>query len=126
MRITNKQKELIAQRIAKKVAGNYKSKSVAKHPSFVKYRKAKDKADAMWQKYDELRDLSRDMQNDLAENIFGENLRYIYIDDDTGKTKITSYHLKDSIIDELHLMELSSHESVDDIINEVSKKFEIK
>ena len=28
MRITNKQKELIAQRIAKKVAGNYKSKSV--------------------------------------------------------------------------------------------------
>ena len=126
MRITNKQKELIAQRIAKKVAGNYKSKSVAKHPAFVKYRKAKDKADAMWQKYDELRDLSRDMQNDLAENIFGENLRYIYIDDDTGKTKITSYHLRDSIIDELHLMELSSHESVDDIINEVSKKFEIK
>ena len=42
------------------------------------------------------------------------------------KTKITSYHLRDSIIDELHLMELSSHESVDDIINEVSKKFEIK
>ena len=126
MRITNKQKELIAQRIAKKVAGNYKSKSVAKHPVFVKYKKAKDKADAMWQKYDELRDLSRDMQNNLAEDIFGEDLRYIYIDDDTGKTKITSYHLKDSIIDELHLMELSSHESVDDIINEVSKKFEIK
>ena len=126
MRITNKQKELIAQRIAKKVAGNYKSKSVAKHPAFVKYRKAKDKTDVMWQKYDDLRDLSRDMQNNLAEDIFGEDLRYIYIDDDTGKTKITSYHLKDSIIDELHLMELSSHESVDDIINEVSKKFEIK
>ena len=126
MRITNKQKELIAQRIAKKVAGNYKSKSVAKHPAFVKYRKAKDKADAMWQKYDDLRDLSRDMQNNLAEDIFGEDLRYIYIDDDTGKTKVTSSHLKDSIIDELHLMELSSHESVDDIINEVSKKFEIK
>ena len=126
MRITNKQKELIAQRIAKKVSRNYKSKSVAKHPAFVKYKKAKDKANAMYQKYDALRDVSVDMQNNLAENIFGENLRYIYIDDDTGRTKITSYHLRDSIIDELHLMELSSHESVDDIINEVSKKFEIK
>lgn len=126
MRITNKQKELIAKKIAKKVSSNYKSKSVAKHPAFVKYKKAKDKANAMYQKYDALRDVSVDMQNNLAENIFGEDLRYIYIDDDTGRTKITSYHLKDSIIDELHLMELSSHESVDDIINEVSKKFEIK
>mgnify|MGYP003661782483 CR=1 FL=1 len=126
MRITNKQKELIARKIAKKVSGNYKSKSVAKHPTFVKYKKAKDKANAMYQKYDALRDVSVDMQNNLAENIFGEDLRYIYIDDDTGRTKIISYHLKDSIIDELHLMELSSHESVDDIINEVSKKFEIK
>ena len=126
MRITNKQKELIAEKIAKKVSGNYKSKSIANHPAFVKYKKAKDKANAVYQKYDALRDVSVDMRNNLAENIFGEDLHYIYIDDDTGRTKITTYHLKDSIIDELHLMELSSHESVDDIINEVSKKFEIK
>ena len=126
MRITNKQKELIAEKIAKKVIGNYKSKSIANHPAFVKFKKAKDKADAMYQKYDDLRDVSRNMQNTLTEDIFGEDLRFIYIDDDTGRTKITSYHLRDSIIDELHLMELSSHESVDDIINEVSKKFEIK
>ena len=126
MRITNKQKELIAQKIANKVAGNYKSRTVANHPSFVKYRKAKDKADAMYQKYDALMDVSRNLKNTLAEDIFGEGVSYIYIDDDTGKTKITSYYLKDSIVDELHLMELSSHENIDDIINEVSKKFEIK
>ena len=126
MRITNKQKELIAEKIAKKVVGNYKSKSIANHPAFVKFKKAKDKANAMYKKYDDLRDISVAMQNTLKENIFGEDLRFIYIDDDTGRTKITTYHLKDSIVDELHLMELSSHESVDDIINEVSKKFNIK
>jgi len=126
MRITNKQKELIAEKIAKKVVGNYKSKSIANHPAFVKFKKAKDKANAMYKKYDDLRDISVAMQNTLKENIFGEDLRFIYIDDDTGRTKITTYHLKDSIVDELHLMELSSHESVDDIINEVSKKFKIK
>jgi len=125
MRITNKQKELIAEKIAKKVVGNYKSKSIANHPAFVKFKKAKDKANAMYKKYDDLRDISVAMQNTLKENIFGEDLRFIYIDDDTGRTKITTYHLKDSIVDELHLMELSSHESVDDIINEVSKKFKI-
>ena len=126
MRITNKQKELIAQKIANKVAGNYKSRTVANHPAFVKYRKAKDKADAMYQKYDALMDVSRNLKNTLTEDIFGEGVSYIYIDDDTGKTKITSYYLKDSIVDELHLMELSSHENIDDIINEVSKKFEVK
>ena len=125
MRITNKQKELIAEKIAKKVIGNYKPKSIANHPAFVKFKKAKDKANAMYQKYDDLRDVSRNMQNTLKEDIFGEDLGFIYIDDDTGRTKITSYYLKDSIVDELHLMELSSHESVDDIINEVSKKFKI-
>ena len=126
MRITNKQKDLLSRKITDKLIKTTKLKSIANHPAFVKFKKAKDKANAMYQKYDALRDVSVDMQNNLAENIFGENLRYIYIDDDTGRTKITSYHLRDSIIDELHLMELSSHESVDDIINEVSKKFEIK
>ena len=126
MRITNKQKELIARQIAKKVSNNFKSKSVANHPAFVKYRKAKDKADAMYRKYDALTDVSRNLKSTLAEDIFGKGVSYIYIDDDTGKTKITSYYLKDSIVDELHLMELSSHENIDDIINEVSKKFELK
>jgi len=124
MRITNKQKELIAQKIANKVLGNYKSKSVANHPAFVKYKKAKDKAEAMYEKYDALNDVCRNLKNTLAEDIFGEGVSYIYIDNDTGKTKITSYYLKDSIIDELHLMELSSHENIDDIISEVSKKFQ--
>jgi len=126
MRITNKQKELIAQKIANKVAGNYKSRTVANHPAFVKYKKAKDKADALYEKYDALRDVYHRLKDTLAEEIFGEDVSYIYIDSDTGKTKITSYYLKDSIVNELHLMELSSHENIDDIINEVSKKFEIK
>jgi len=126
MRITNKQKELIAQKIANKVLVNYKSRTVANHPAFVKYRKAKTKANAMYEKYDALNDVCRNLKNTLAEDIFGEGVSYIYIDDDTGKTKITSYYLKDSIVDELHLMELSSHENIDDIINEVSKKFEVK
>ena len=126
MRITKKQKELIAEKISKKVGSNFKSKSVAKHPVFVKYKKAKDKAQVVYDKYDALRNVYCDMKDTLTEDIFGEGVRYIYIDDDTGKTRVTSYHLKDSIVDELHLMELSSHENIDDIINEVSKKFEIK
>ena len=126
MRITNKQKELIAQKIANKVAGNYKSRTVANHPAFAKYKKARDKANAMYEKYDALRDIYCNMKDTLIKDIFGEGVSYIHIDDDTGKTKITSYYLKDSIVDELHLMELSSHENINDIINEVSKKFEIK
>ena len=126
MRITNKQKELIAEKISKKVVAKFKSKSVAKHPVFIKYKKARDKAQVVYDKYDALRNVYCDMKDTLTEDIFGEGVRYIYIDDDTGKTRVTSYHLKDSIVDELHLMELSSHENLDDIINEVSKKFEIK
>ena len=126
MRITNKQKELIAKKIAKKVVAKFKSKSVAKHPAFVKYKKARDKAQVVYDKYNALREAYGDMKDTLTEDIFGEGVRYIYIDDDTGRTRVTSYHLKDSIVDELHLMELSSHENIDDIINEVSKKFEIK
>ena len=126
MRITNKQKELISKKIANKVAENYKSRTVANHPAFVKYKKAKDKAQVVYDKYNTLREAYGDMKDTLTEDIFGEGASYIYIDDDTGKTKITSYYLKDSIVDELHLMELSSHENIDDIINEVSKKFEIK
>ena len=126
MRITNRQKELIAEKIVKKVGSSFKSKSVAKNPTFVKYKKAKDKADAMWKKYDVLRDEYNSMQGDLVEKIFGEDLSFIHIDKETGKTKFTSYELKYKVIDELHLMELSSHENIDDIINEVSKKFEIK
>ncbi len=126
MRITNRQKELIAEKIVKKVKSSFKSKSVAKHPAFVKYKKARDKADAMWKKYDVLRDEYNSMQGDLVEKIFGEDLSFIHIDKETGKTKFTSYELKYKVIDELHLMELSSHENIDDIINEVSKKFEVK
>jgi len=80
----------------------------------------------LYEKYDALRDVYHSLKDTLAEEIFGEDVSYIHIDSDTGKTKITSYYLKDSIVDELHLMELSSHENIDDIINEVSKKFEIK
>ena len=126
MRITNKQKELIAEKIVKKVGSNFKSKSVAKNPNFVKYKKAKDKADAMWKKYDVLRDVYNSMQGDLVEKIFGEDLSFIHIDKETGKTQFTAYELRYKVIDELHLMELSRHENIDDIINEVSKKFEIK
>jgi len=126
MRITNKQKELIAEKIVKKVLGNFKSKSVAKHPVFVKYKKAKDKADALYEKYDALRDEYHSMQSDLVEKILGEDFSFIHIDSTTGKTKFTSYELKYKVIDELHLMELSSHENIDDIINELSKRFEVK
>ena len=126
MRITNRQKELIAEKIVKKVKSSFKSKSVAKHPAFVKYKKARDKAQVVYDKANALREAYGDMKDTMKEDIFGEGVSYIYIDDDTGKTKITSYYLKDSIVDELHLMELSSHENIDDIINEVSKKFEVK
>ena len=126
MRITNRQKELIAEKIVKKVGNNFKSKSVAKNPIFVKYKKAKDKADALWEKYDASRSVYQSMQGDLVEKIFGEDLSFIHIETETGKTKFTSYELRYKVIDELHLMELSSHENIDDIINEVSKKFEVK
>lgn len=126
MRITNRQKELIAEKIVKKVGSNFKSKSVAKHPTFVKYKKAKDKADALWEKYDVSRNAYQSMQGDLVEKIFGEDLGFIHIETATGKTKFVDYELRYKVIDELHLMELSSHENIDDIINEVSKKFEVK
>ena len=89
-------------------------------------KKARDKAQVVYDKANALREAYGDMKDTMKEDIFGEGVSYIYIDDDTGKTKITSYYLKDSIVDELHLMELSSHENIDDIINEVSKKFEVK
>ena len=126
MRITNRQKELIAEKIVKKVGNNFKSKSVAKNPIFVKYKKAKDKADALWEKYDALRSVYQSMQGDLVEKVFGEDLDFIHIETETGKTKFVGYELRYKVIDELHLMELSSHENIDDIINEVSKKFEVK
>ena len=126
MRITNRQKELIAEKIVKKVGNNFKSKSVAKNPIFVKYKKAKDKADALWEKYDASRSVYQSMQGDLVEKIFGEDLDFIHIETETGKTKFVGYELRYKVIDELHLMELSSHENIDDIINEVSKKFEVK
>ena len=126
MRITNRQKELIAEKIVKKVGNNFKSKSVEKHPTFVKYKKAKDKADALWEKYNALRSVYQSMQGDLVEKIFGEDLDFLHIETETGETKFVGYELRYKVIDELHLMELSRHENIDDIINEVSKKFEIK
>ena len=126
MRITNRQKELIAEKIIKKVGSSFKSKSVAKNPIFVKYKKAKDKADALWEKYDASRSVYQSMQGDLVEKIFGEDLDFIHIETETGKTKFVGYELRYKVIDELHLMELSSHENIDDIINEVLEKFEVK
>ena len=66
------------------------------------------------------------MQGDLVEKIFGEDVSHLEVDTETGKVKLNQWALKSNIIDELHLMELSSHENIDDIINEVSKKFEVK
>ena len=126
MRITNRQKELIAEKIVKKVGSNFKSKSVAKHPTFVKYKKAEDKSDALRKKYNDSRTAYHSMQGDLVEKIFGEDVSHLEVDTETGKVKLNQWALKSNIIDELHLMELSSHENIDDIINEVSKKFEVK
>lgn len=126
MRITNKQKELLSQRIAKQVTKTIKLKSVAKHPSFITYKKAKDKTDMAYKTYDKTRGVSDALFYDLGEKIFGVKEEYLSIDNDTGKVKVSRYSLRDAIEDELHLVELSSLENVDDIINEVSKKFEIK
>tara|TARA_R100000030_G_scaffold96332_1_gene84366 strand:- start:279 stop:680 length:402 start_codon:yes stop_codon:yes gene_type:complete len=126
MRITNRQKELIAEKIVKKFVRNFKSKSVAKHPTFVKYKKLKDKADALWEKYDGVRTIYYGMQPFLSDEIFGEDVEHLEIDTETGTVKVNRWALKDNIIDELHFMELSSHENIDDIINEVLEKFEVK
>ena len=126
MRITNKQKELLSQRIAKQVTKTIKLKSVAKHPSFITYKKAKDKTDIAYKNYDKTRGVSDALFYDLGEKIFGVKEEYLSIDSDTGKVNVSRYSLRDAIQDELHLAELSSLENVDDIINEVSKKFEIK
>jgi hypothetical protein len=126
MRITNKQKELLSQRIAKQVTKTIKLKSVAKHPSFITYKKAKDKTDIAYKNYDKTRGVSDALFYDLGEKIFGVKEEYLSIDNDTGKVNVSRYSLRDAIEDELHLVELSSLENVDDIINEVSKKFEIK
>ena len=126
MRITNKQKELLSQRIAKQVTKTTKLKSVAKHPSFITYKKAKDKTDIAYKNYDKTRGVSDALFYDLGEKIFGVKEEYLSIDNDTGKVNVSRYSLRDAIEDELHLVELSSLENVDDIINEVSKKFEIK
>ena len=126
MKITNRQKELIAEKIVKKFVRNFKSRSVAKHPAFVKYKKAKDKADALWKKYDALRTTYYSREPLLSDEIFGEDVDHLEINTDTGKVKLNQWALKNNIIDELHLMELSSHENIDDVINEVSKKFEVK
>ena len=126
MRITNKQKQLLSQRIAKQVTKTIKLKSVAKHPSFITYKKAKDKTDMAYKNYDKTRGVSDALFYDLGEKIFGVKEEYLSIDNDTGKVNVSRYSLRDAIEDELHLVELSSLENVDDIINEVSKKFEIK
>ena len=126
MRITNRQKELIAEKISKKFVRNFKSRSVAKHPDFVKYKKAEDKSDALRKKYNDSRTAYHSMQGDLVEKIFGEDVSHLEVDTETGKVKLNQWALKSNIIDELHLMELSSHENIDDIINEVSKKFEVR
>ena len=126
MKITNRQKELIAEKIVRKFVRNFKSRSVAKHPDFVKYKKLKDKADIHWKKYDDLRTIYYGMQPFLSDKIFGEDVNHLEVDTETGKVKLNRWSLKDNIIDELHFMELSSHENIDDIINEVSKKFEVK
>ena len=126
MRITNKQKELLAQKISKEVIRTFKIKSVVKNPYFITYKKAKDKTDTAYRKYDQTRDVSDALHYDLGDKIFGHKEDYLSIDGDTGKVSISNYRLRDEIQDELHLVELSSHENIDDIINEVSKKFEIK
>ena len=126
MRITNKQKDLLSRKIADKLIKTTKLKSVAKHPSFITYKKAKDKTDITYKSYEKTRSVSDALFYDLGEKIFGVKEEYLNIDGDTGKVSVSNYRLRDEIQDELHLVELSSLENVDDIINEVSKKFEIK
>ena len=126
MRITNRQKALLSRKVTDKLIKTTKLKSVAKHPSFITYKKAKDKTDIAYKSYDKTRSVSDALFYDLGEKIFGDKEIYLSIDSDTGKVSISNYRLRDEIQDELHLVELSSHENIDDIINEVSKKFEIK
>ena len=126
MRITSKQKDLLSRKIADKLIKTIKLKSVAKHPSFITYKKAKDKTDIAYKNYDKTRSVSDALFYDLGEKIFGVKEEYLSIDNNTGKVNVSRYSLRDAIQDELHLVELSSLENVDDIISEVSKKFEIK
>ena len=134
MRITNKQKDLISKRIADKLAKKIsdkvikgiKTKSVAKHPAFIKYRKADDQADVMYEKYQKLREVASKLYDNLGGDIFGVSEDYIDISNSRGTVTANRYSLRRSIEDELHLTELSSLENVDDIIDEVAKLFEIK
>lgn len=125
MRITNRQKELISKKIADKVVKSFKFKSVGKNPIFIKYRKAKSKADAQAVIYNKVRDVSDKLWYNLGEQIFGNKDDYITIDSNTGATDINKYSLRRAIEDELHLTELSTHEDVDSIVNEVAKQFEV-
>ena len=126
MRITNRQKELISKKIADKVVKTFKIKSVGKNPLFIKYKKAKKESDMQMEKYRKARDVQDDLFRNIGEQIFGSKDDYISIDTDTGRTDINSYTLRRNIEDELHLTELSSHEDVDSIVNEVAKQFEVK
>jgi hypothetical protein len=125
MRITKRQKELISKKIADKVVKTFKIKSVGKNPLFIKYKKAKKESDMQMAKYRKARDVQDDLFRNLGEQIFGSKNDYVGIDTDTGATDINFYSLRRAIEDELHLTELSSHEDVDSIINEVAKQFEV-
>ena len=125
MRITNRQKELISKKIADKVVKTFKFKSVGKNPLFIKYKKAKKESDMQMAKYRKARDVQDDLFLNLGEQIFGNKDDYVSIDTDTGATAINPYSLRRAIEDELHLTELSSHEDVDSIVNEVAKQFEV-
>ena len=126
MRITNRQKELLAKKISNKVIKGIKTKSVAKHPAFIKYRKADDQADVMYEKYQKLREVASKLYDNLGGDIFGVSEDYIDISNSRGTVTANRYSLRRSIEDELHLTELSSLENVDDIIDEVAKLFEVK
>jgi len=126
MRITNKQKELLAQKISKEVIRTLKLKSVVKNPYFIAYKKAKDKTDTAYQKYDQTRDVSDALHYDLGDKIFGHKEDYLSIDGDTGRVSISNYRLRDAIVDELHLVELSSLENLDEIVSQLVETFEVK
>lgn len=125
MRITNKQKELIAQKISKEVIRTFKIKSVVKNPYFITYKKAKDKTDTAYRKYDQTRDVSDALHYDLADKIFGHKEDYLSIDGDTGKVSISKFRLRDAIEDELHLVELSSLENLDEIVSQLIETFQV-
>tara|TARA_R100001463_G_scaffold12493_1_gene34010 strand:+ start:1224 stop:1604 length:381 start_codon:yes stop_codon:yes gene_type:complete len=126
MRITNKQKELLAQKISKEVIRTLKLKSVVKNPYFIAYKKAKDKTDIAYRKYDQTRDVSDALHYDLGDKIFGHKEDYLSIDGDTGRVSISNYRLRDAIVDELHLVELSSSENLDEIVSQLVETFEVK